>query len=82
MNLWLAIPELEIWFSILDVRLTNGSWDVSWLTNQAGYLENTGFPSLAGNIAVSGHVYLQMDCRDLSIAVSEVAEVLPGSPGI
>ena len=33
-------------------------WDVSWLSNQLGYLEDTAYPTWAGNTAITGHVTL------------------------
>jgi LPXTG-site transpeptidase (sortase) family protein len=39
------------------VPLVDGSWDVSWLFNQAGYLNGTAFPTLNGNSVITAHVY-------------------------
>jgi len=36
----------------------NGTWNVSWLENQAGWLEGSAFPSWNGNSVLTGHVYL------------------------
>ena len=35
----------------------DGSWDVNWLWNQAGWLEGTAFPTWAGNTVITSHVY-------------------------
>ena len=32
-------------------------WDVSWLSNDIGYLEGTSFPTWAGNSVLEGDVY-------------------------
>lgn len=33
-------------------------WDLTWLSDQAGYLEGTAYPGLSGNTALTGHIYL------------------------
>jgi LPXTG-site transpeptidase (sortase) family protein len=33
-------------------------WNVSWLENQAGWLQGTAFPSWSGNSLLTGHVYM------------------------
>jgi sortase (surface protein transpeptidase) len=57
-DLWLEIPALGVKMSIVGVPVSNGSWDVSWLWNQAGWLQGTAFPTTAGNSVITGHVYL------------------------
>jgi len=51
------IPSLGINIPIVGVPLKNGGWDVSWLGNQAGWLEGSAFPSWSGNSVLAGHVY-------------------------
>ena len=41
------------WYSV-----SNGEYDLTWLGNQAGYLDGTAFPTHAGNSVITGHVYL------------------------
>jgi LPXTG-site transpeptidase (sortase) family protein len=36
--------------------LNDGSWDVSWLGNNAGYLEGSAYPTHSGNSILTGHV--------------------------
>jgi LPXTG-site transpeptidase (sortase) family protein len=55
---WLEIPSLSIQVPIAGIPLTDGGWDVSWLWNQAGYLEGTAFPTTKGNTVITSHVYL------------------------
>ncbi|MDO8755780.1 MAG: sortase, partial [Anaerolineales bacterium] len=55
-DVWVEIPSLGISLPIVGVPLVNGDWDVSWLGNQAGWLEGTAFPSWEGNSALTGHV--------------------------
>ncbi|MBN2388535.1 MAG: sortase, partial [Anaerolineales bacterium] len=54
----LEIPALRIDIPIVGVPLEGGDWDVTWLANQAGWLEGTAFPSWEGNSVLTGHVYL------------------------
>jgi LPXTG-site transpeptidase (sortase) family protein len=54
----LEIPSLGIKIPVVGVPLKNGTWNVSWLANQAGWLEGTAFPSWSGNSLLTGHVYL------------------------
>lgn len=42
---------------IVGVPQANGEWDVSWLGNQAGWLNGTAFPTWVGNSVLTGHVY-------------------------
>jgi LPXTG-site transpeptidase (sortase) family protein len=57
-DLWLEIPRLGVKASIVGVPQKNGSWDVSWLWDQAGYLEGSAFPTGSGNSVLTSHVYL------------------------
>ena len=51
------IPSLGINIPIVGVPLKNGTWNVAWLGNQAGWLEGSAFPSWNGNSVLTGHVY-------------------------
>jgi LPXTG-site transpeptidase (sortase) family protein len=53
----LEIPRLGLRMPIVGVPFKNGGWDVSWLGNQAGWLEGSAFPSWNGNSVLTGHVY-------------------------
>lgn len=53
----LEIPSLGIQLSIVGVPKKGGSWDVTWLGKQAGWLEGSAFPSWNGNSVLTGHVY-------------------------
>jgi LPXTG-site transpeptidase (sortase) family protein len=57
-DVWIEIPRLGISMPVVGVPHVNGSWDVSWLNNQAGWLQGTAFPSWSGNSVLTGHVYL------------------------
>jgi LPXTG-site transpeptidase (sortase) family protein len=54
----IEIPALGIQIPIVGVpQSKDGTWDVSWLSKQAGWLEGTAFPSWSGNSVLTGHVY-------------------------
>ena len=54
----LEIPSLGVKIPIVGVPKKNGTWDVSWLGKQAGWLEGSAFPSWNGNSVLTSHVYL------------------------
>jgi LPXTG-site transpeptidase (sortase) family protein len=58
-DLTLEIPTQNRAMSIVGVPYTVRGWDVTWLGNQAGYLDGTAFPTWAGNSVITGHVYMQ-----------------------
>jgi large repetitive protein len=43
---------------MVGVPKKNGTWNVSWLGEQAGWLEGSAFPSWSGNSVLTSHVYL------------------------
>ncbi len=53
----LEIPALGVKIPVVGVPEKNGTWNVSWLGNQAGWLEGSAFPSWNGNSVLTGHVY-------------------------
>ncbi len=57
-DIWLEIPKLGVKMPIVGVPLFEEDWDVSWLWEQAGWLEGTAFPGWAGNSGLAGHVTL------------------------
>jgi len=40
---------------VVGVQLESGSWDVSWLQNQVGWLNGTAYPTWTGNSVLMGH---------------------------
>jgi LPXTG-site transpeptidase (sortase) family protein len=56
-DLWLDIPRLGVQMPIVGVPQTAGKWDVSWLGNQAGWLNGSAFPTWKGNSVITGHVW-------------------------
>ena len=57
-DLWLEIPTIGVNMNIVGVPQIDQGWDVSWLSDQAGWLQGTAFPTRAGNSALTGHVSL------------------------
>jgi LPXTG-site transpeptidase (sortase) family protein len=57
-GMWLEIPSLELSMPLTGVPLTSTGWNLTWLSNQAGYLQGTTYPGRVGNTALTGHVYL------------------------
>ncbi len=56
-DLTLKIPSLNVGLPIVGVPFVDGSWDVTWLGNSAGYLQGTAFPTWKGNSVITAHVY-------------------------
>lgn len=54
----LDIPSLGVKIAIVGVPKRDGTWNVAWLTDEAGWLEGSAFPSWNGNSVLTGHVYL------------------------
>jgi LPXTG-site transpeptidase (sortase) family protein len=57
-GLQLVIPSLSLQTDIVGVLPKNTGWDLTWLWNQAGYLQGTAFPTYEGNSVVTAHVSL------------------------
>jgi LPXTG-site transpeptidase (sortase) family protein len=57
-DLTVEIPSLGIRIPIVGVPKKDGTWNVAWLGNQAGWLQGTAFPSWSGNSVLTGHVYM------------------------
>jgi len=57
-DIMLEIPSQAVNISIVGVPKRNGTWNVAWLENQAGWLEGSAFPSWNGNSVLTSHVYL------------------------
>jgi LPXTG-site transpeptidase (sortase) family protein len=56
-DVMLEIPSLGLKLPIVGVPKKNGTWDVSWLGKQAGWLAGSAFPSWSGNSVLTSHVY-------------------------
>ncbi len=54
-NLTIEIPVIKVNTSIVGVQLKNGNWDISWLQDQAGWLNGTAYPTWTGNSVLTAH---------------------------
>ena len=58
-NFWVEIPRLKVKIPIVGIPLNqDGSWDLTWLGDQAGYLNGTAYPTHDGNSVITAHVYM------------------------
>jgi LPXTG-site transpeptidase (sortase) family protein len=57
-NIWLEVPKLGLKMPIVGVPMEENIWDVSWLGDKAGWLDETAYPTSSGNSVITGHVYL------------------------
>ena len=54
----LEIPSLNLKAPLVGVpQAGDGTWDLTWLGGDIGYLQGTAFPTWAGNSVLTGHVY-------------------------
>jgi LPXTG-site transpeptidase (sortase) family protein len=54
-GMWLQIPKLSVNAYITTVPFEDGSWDVTWLNQQVGYLEGSAYPTWEGNTVLTAH---------------------------
>jgi LPXTG-site transpeptidase (sortase) family protein len=57
-NSWLEISSLGLKLPVMAVPMTKAGWDVTWLSNQAGYLQGTTPLGDVGNTVLAAHIYL------------------------
>ena len=57
-SLWIEIPRLSVKLPITGAPLGVEGWDLTWLGDQAGWLEGTAYPGLEGNSALTAHATL------------------------
>ncbi|MBP6176714.1 MAG: sortase, partial [Anaerolineales bacterium] len=57
-DMWIEIPRLGVKLPIVGVPMVDKAWDVSWLSQQAGWLNGTAFPGWVGNSVLTSHVTL------------------------
>ncbi|CAG0958252.1 Serine-aspartate repeat-containing protein D [Anaerolineales bacterium] len=59
-SITLEIPKLKQTMNIAGVPFDNKKheWNLTWLNTEAGWLENTAFPTHAGNSALTAHTTL------------------------
>jgi LPXTG-site transpeptidase (sortase) family protein len=52
----LEIPSLRVNIPIVGVTQDGAGWNLTWLGNNAGYLDGTAYPTWAGNTVLTAHV--------------------------
>ena len=52
----LEIPALKVNIPIIGVPQVSGTWDISWLGTNAGWLNGTAYPTHTGNSVLTAHV--------------------------
>jgi LPXTG-site transpeptidase (sortase) family protein len=57
-DLELVVPKLGVRIPIVGIPRAGNSWDLTWLSKEAGWLNGTAFPTWAGNSVLTAHVYL------------------------
>jgi LPXTG-site transpeptidase (sortase) family protein len=55
-SLTIEIPVIKVNSPIVGVESKKGTWDVSWLQNQVGWLNGTAYPTWKGNSVLTAHV--------------------------
>ncbi len=57
-NLWLELPALDVKSPIIGIPNITDGWDLTWLSDQVGFLQGTTPPTAVGNTVLTAHVYL------------------------
>jgi LPXTG-site transpeptidase (sortase) family protein len=59
-DFWIEIPRLNLKMNIVGVPYDTDTneWNLSWLADNAGWLESTAYPTHAGNSAITAHTTL------------------------
>jgi len=57
-GIWMEIPKLGVSMNIVGVPFNQANWNLTWLGNQAGYLDGTAYPTHAGDAGITAHAYL------------------------
>ncbi|MGH2582693.1 MAG: sortase [Anaerolineales bacterium] len=69
----LEIPSLAIETSIVGVLQSEGTWDVTWLGQNAGWLQGSAFPTWAGNTVITGHVWDAENTPGIFAAIKDLS---------
>jgi len=56
-SITLEIPNLGVRSEIVGINSIGGKWDVTWLDDRLGYLQESSFPTWNGNSVITGHVF-------------------------
>lgn len=53
----IQIPAIKMAVPLVGIPQMEDSWDITWLGENAGWLNGTAFPGFDGNSVIVGHVY-------------------------
>jgi LPXTG-site transpeptidase (sortase) family protein len=53
----IQIPAINMDVPLVGIPQLDNSWDITWLGDDAGWLNGTAFPGFDGNSVIVGHVY-------------------------
>jgi len=71
-DLWIEIPKLGVKTSIVGVPQTKAGWDVTWLDQNAGWLNGSAFPTWKGNSVITAHVWDALNKPGLFAGLKEL----------
>ncbi len=54
----IEIPKIGLYKTIVGIPLVDNNWDLTWLSDQVGYLNGSAYPTWAGNSYLTGHLTL------------------------
>lgn len=54
---WLEVPALDLETAITGVPKKDGTWEITWLGSQAGWLGGSALPGMTGNSVLTAHVW-------------------------
>jgi LPXTG-site transpeptidase (sortase) family protein len=52
----IEIPTLSVDIPIVGVPYKDHAWDINWLSDQAGWLQGTAYPTFSGDSVLTGHL--------------------------
>ncbi|MBC8331917.1 MAG: sortase [Anaerolineae bacterium] len=70
--IWLEIPAHRVHVPVVGIPLTEQGWNLTWLSEQAGYLGGTAYPTWLGNTALTAHAYLSDGSPGPFIAIDQL----------
>lgn len=53
----IQIPDIKMDVPLVGIPQMEDSWDITWLGDDAGWLNGTAFPGFDGNSVIVGHVF-------------------------
>ena len=69
----IEIPSLGIEANIVTVPFGDGSWDVTWLGDDVGYLEGSAYPTWKGNTVLTAHNWTALNRPGLFVDLGDLS---------